>query len=54
MKVIKLKNNKNMRDIGGVYKNVTLREGMLIRGKTLINLTGEQQSILIYKHHQKI
>ena len=40
-----------MRDIGGTYKDVTLREGMLIRGKTLINLTGEQQSILIYKHH---
>ena len=53
MKIIKLKNNPNIRDIGGVYKDVKLKEGMLIRGRTLLNLTGEQQSILVNDHNVK-
>lgn len=47
MKIIKLKNNPNIRDIGGEYLNVNIKEGMLIRGRTLRNLTKEQQDFLV-------
>ena len=51
MKVIKLKNNKNIRDLGGKYKHVTIKEGMLIRGRTLLNLTPSQQDLLVNKYN---
>ena len=53
MEIIKLKNNPNIRDIGGKYKNVTIKKGMLIRGRTLRKLTEEQQLILTDEHHVK-
>ena len=53
MKIIKLKNNPNIRDIGGKYKNVTIKEGMLIRGRTLRVLTPEQQSLLVDTYNVK-
>ena len=51
MKVINLKNNKNIRDLGGKYKGVTIKEGMLIRGRTLLNLTQSQQDLLVNKYN---
>ena len=53
MKVIKLKNNPNIRDIGGKYKDVTLKENMLLRGRTFLNLSDEQKNILKDKYHLK-
>lgn len=53
MKIIKLENNKNIRDIGGHYKDVNLKEGMLIRGRTLRELTDEQKSFLVNECHVK-
>ncbi|MCR4911936.1 MAG: tyrosine-protein phosphatase [Bacilli bacterium] len=49
MRIIKLKDNPNIRDIGGVYKDVTIKEGMLIRGRTLRHLTEEQSAYLVKK-----
>lgn len=51
MRVIKLKNNPNIRDIGGRYKNITLRENMLLRGRTFLFLTLDQIDLLTKKHH---
>ena len=51
MKIIKLKHSKNIRDIGGVYHNVTLKEGMLIRGRTLTGLDEEDIRILTQDNH---
>lgn len=51
MRIIKLKGNPNIRDIGGVYDDVTIREGMLIRGRTLRTLTPDQQSFLVEDCH---
>ena len=47
MKIIKLKGNPNIRDIGGVYKNVTIKEGKLIRGRTLRCLSDYQREYLV-------
>ena len=51
MKIIKLKHSKNIRDIGGVYRNVTLKEGMLIRGRTLTGLDEADIKILTQDNH---
>jgi len=51
MKIIKLKHSKNIRDIGGVYHNVTLKEGMLIRGRTLTGLDEGDIKILTQDNH---
>jgi len=48
-----LKGNPNIRDIGGQYKDVSIREGKLIRGRTLRHLTDEQQSFLVDSCHVK-
>lgn len=53
MKIIKIKNNPNIRDLGGKFKNVQVKEGMLIRGRTLRKLTKEQQSFLVNECHIK-
>ena len=53
MRIIKLKNNPNIRDIGGKYKDVTIKEGMMIRGRTLRYLTPEQQAYLVNECHVK-
>lgn len=47
MKIIKIKGNPNIRDIGGKYNDVTIKEGKLIRGRTLRRLTEEQQKYLV-------
>ena len=49
MKIIKLKNNPNIRDIGGQYKDVYIKEGMLIRGRTLRHLDEEQKAYLVHE-----
>ncbi len=51
MKIIHIKNNKNIRDLGGKYKHVTIKEGMLIRGRTLLNLTESQKIELVQKYN---
>ena len=47
MRIIKIKDNPNIRDIGGTYRDVAIKEGMLIRGRTLRSLTPVQQSFLV-------
>ena len=51
MKVIHLRKQKNLRDIGGKYKNVNLRYNMLLRGRALMNLTPKQLDKLKNKYH---
>lgn len=51
MKVIHLRKQKNLRDIGGKYKDVTLRLNMLLRGRALVNLTPKQLDKLKDKYH---
>lgn len=51
MKVIHLRKQKNLRDIGGKYKNVNLRYNMLLRGRALLNLTPKQLDKLKNKYH---
>ena len=51
MKVIHLHHQKNIRDIGGKYKDVTLRYNMLLRGRALLTLTPKQVEKLKIKHH---
>lgn len=53
MKIIKLKGNPNIRDLGGSYHSLTLREGMLIRGRTFLNLSEDQKADLVNKYHLK-
>ena len=53
MEIIKLKNNPNIRDIGGQYKDVIIKLGKLIRGRTFKNITREQAELLVSKHHLK-
>lgn len=51
MRVIKLANNKNIRDLGGHYQGVHVKENMLIRGRTLNIVDKEEQDIIIDKLH---
>ena len=51
MKVIHLRKQKNLRDIGGKYKDVTIRLNMLLRGRALTNLTPKQLDKLKNKYH---
>ena len=51
MKVIHLRKQKNLRDIGGKYKDVNLRLNMLLRGRALITLTPKQLDKLKNKYH---
>ena len=51
MRVIHLRRQKNIRDIGGKYKDVTLRYNMLLRGRALITLTPKQLDKLKGKYH---
>lgn len=53
MRVIHLKNQKNMRDIGGKYKFVTIRYNKLLRGRILSGLSEEQINILKNEYHLK-
>ncbi len=53
MKTIHLKNNPNLRDLGGNYKYSTIRYGKLLRGRALRNLTKRQQEILKNKYGLK-
>ncbi len=51
MKAIKLKHNKNLRDIGGKYKDVEIRYNMFLRGRALTRLSPKQMEILTNKYH---
>lgn len=53
MKVIRLRHQKNLRDIGGQYKDVNVRLNMLLRGRALTNLTPKQLDILKNKYNLK-
>ena len=53
MKIIKLKTAKNIRDLGGDYQSLKLKEGMLIRGRALLHLSDEDQLALRDKYHVK-
>ena len=53
MKTIHLRNNKNLRDLGGQYKEVNIRYGFLLRGRALVNLTPHQMEVLKTKHNLK-
>ena len=53
MRIIKLKGNPNIRDIGGQYKDVSIKEGKLIRGRTLRHLSDDQRNILVKECHVK-
>lgn len=53
MKIINIKGIKNIRDIGGEYKGVTVKEGMLIRGRALMHLNDEQKRLLVNKYNIK-
>ena len=53
MKIIKIANNPNIRDIGGRYKHVHIKEGMLVRGRTLRHLTEDQKAYLVNECHVK-
>ena len=41
MKVIKLKTTRNIRDIGGSYSSIRLKEGMFTRGTALLHLSND-------------
>lgn len=51
MKVIHLRKQRNIRDIGGKYKDVTIKYNMLLRGRALTNLTPKQIEKLKTKYH---
>ena len=51
MRVIRLRKQKNLRDIGGKYQFVNLRYNMLLRGRALITLTPKQLEKLKNKYH---
>lgn len=51
MKTIHLRKQKNIRDIGGQYKDVNIRLNMLLRGRALLTLTPKQLEKLKTKHH---
>ena len=51
MKVIHLRHQRNLRDIGGKYKDVTLRYDMLLRGRAFTTLTPKQLEKLKTKYH---
>lgn len=53
MKVIRLKNAKNIRDLGGQYSTVKLKEGMLIRGTALLHLSEEDKHSLVNTYNVK-
>lgn len=53
MKVIRLRHQKNIRDIGGEYENVNVKFNMLLRGRALTNLTSKQIEILKTKYNLK-
>ena len=53
MKVIKLKHAKNIRDLGGEYSTVKLKEGMLIRGVTLLHLSEDERKALVNTYNVK-
>ena len=53
MRILKIKNNPNIRDIGGVYKDVTLKDNMLLRGRTLKHLTDDQIEYFVKDCHLK-
>lgn len=53
MKVIKIKTGKNIRDLGGQYQNVKIKEGMLIRGTALLHTSLEDQKILVNDNHMR-
>ena len=43
----------NARDIGGVYHDVTIKEGMLVRGKALLDINDAQKQTLLERFHVK-
>lgn len=51
MKIIEMEDHPNMRDLGGKYKKLTLKEGMLLRGRKLLKLTPQQQKDLVEVYH---
>lgn len=51
MEVIKLRRNKNIRDLGGNYHGIKIKRNMLIRGRTFLDLTEAQMKILLEKYH---
>ena len=51
MRTIHLRGQKNLRDIGGKYKDVTLKHNMLLRGRALRTLTPKQIEKLKTKYH---
>lgn len=53
MRVIHLFKQKNIRDIGGKYKNVTIKYNMLLRGRALLNLKPKQIEKLKTKYNLK-
>ena len=53
MRTIHLHKQKNIRDIGGKYKDVTIRYNMLLRGRALTNLTPKQIEKLKNKYNLK-
>ena len=53
MKVIHLFRQKNLRDIGGKYKDVVIKYNMLLRGRALTNLKPRQIKKLKTKYNLK-
>ena len=54
MKTIRLRNNPNLRDLGGKYHNdVCVKYNMLLRGRALRKLTKKQMDILKNKYNLK-
>lgn len=53
MKVIRLRHQKNLRDIGGQYKDVNVRLNMLLRGRALTNLSPKQIETLKNRYNLK-
>lgn len=51
MKPIKVGKLKNIRDIGGVYNDITIREGVFIRGRTLLKIKRKEKDILYKDLH---
>lgn len=51
MKELNIKHNKNIRDLGGTYKNAKIKQGMLIRGRTFLDLTPKQMKEVVDKYN---
>lgn len=51
MKVYKFEGATNIRDIGGVYANSHIKEGMLIRGRAFLHLTEKDKKEIVDKYN---